>query len=204
MVKRVQRKVEQKDQQNVNPLIFPSSETKPVEARPAKNDGGFIESISEREKNEKETRDRERKENEEKRIKLNVAADVILSCLEPGAARDIRNAAKDYKIKNIGIYVLGLINRLVKTVDIFEPDIEVEWESGKVGYSSILFCKYCNTEITKPKNIGQIYCSNRCARRDSDFGKTGVLFPTDHSTISGDDKMDEKKWEQEQRRIGAI
>ena len=167
-------------------------------------DSGFVAAVKERDDREKETKERDRQENERKRIKLNDAADVILSCLEPSSAQDIRMAAKDYKIMDMGIYILGLINRLVKTVDYYEPDIEVEWESGKVGYSSKLTCKYCGKEIEEPKNIKQIYCSNRCARRDRDFGETGIVFPNQHGTGVSDVEVDEKQWEKEQRRIGVI
>jgi hypothetical protein len=176
--------------------VAPATITKPT--------GSLDESIKERDKRDKEIKERERQENERKRIKLNDAADVVLSCLEPSSAQDIRMAAKDYKIRDMGVYILGLINRLVKTVDYYEPDIEAEWESGKVGYSSKLTCKYCGKDIEEPKNIKQIYCSNRCARRDRDFGETGIVFPNQHGTGVSDVEVDEKKWEQEQKRIGVI
>lgn len=181
-----------------------TAEKKLKETEENETSGGFVEAIKKRETREHEQRAMEKEENERRRIKLNDAAEVILSCLEPNSAQDIRMAAKDYKIHDMGIYMLGLVNRLVKTVDYYEPDIEAEWESGKVGYSATVKCKYCGNEVIEPKNIKQIYCSNRCAKRDRDFGKTGVIFPDTGSSGISDVEVEEKKWEQEQKRMGVI
>jgi len=210
MVRRVKRYQEQPSEESFFDLskddeVIIKKELEEVKKHVTKEvKGGFIEAVSAREQKEKEDKEKESKENEIRRDKLNEAANVILSCLEPNSARDIRTAASDFKVNSIGIYVLGLLNRLIKTVDYYEPDIEAEWESGRVGYSPSIFCKYCNEEIEKPTNLKQVYCSNRCARRDRDFGKTGVIFPSDHSITPPETVADEKKWEQEQKRIGVI
>lgn len=165
---------------------------------------GFIKSELARSARDKAYEEKEKKAGEERRKSLNAAAETILACLEPSAARDIKTASLDYKIHDIGLYILGLINRLVKTVDIFEPDIEIEWENGKVGYDVAPVCKYCGKEIVEPKNIKQIYCSNRCARRDRNFGETGVVFPNQHGTGVSAVEVEERQWEAEQRRLGAM
>ena len=208
MVRRINRKIAkekegaQEVQETESLFAIGDSSNEPIKI--VEPDGSFAKSIQERDNRDKEIKERERQESERKRIKLDDAAEVFLSCLEPNSAQDIRMAAKDQKIRSMGIYFLGLINRLIKTVDYYEPDIEAEWESGKVGYSSKLTCKYCSKDIDEPKNIKQIYCSNRCARRDRDFGETGVIFPNQHGTGLSDVEVDEKKWEQEQKRIGVI
>ena len=114
---------------------------------------------------------------------INEGARVILSCLEPQFAQEFYTAAKDYKVADIGIYVLGILNRLSKQADYYDIDFEPEWEQGDVGFTDKLFCQYCNKEIIKPTRMKQKFCSNLCARYNKERNDTGLTFPD--QTVEG-------------------
>ena len=116
---------------------------------------------------------------DEARLKrLNVASMLILDHLTPEVRKEFMIAAKEWGIDDIGIYLLGLLNRLYKTVDFYNPDIEPEWQDRVVGYDDKLICQQCNQIIQNPTHFKQKFCSNICAR-DYDLGAsdTGVVYP---------------------------
>lgn len=134
--------------------------------------------------------------------KLNECADYILSCLEPDYKKDWQLAAKENKVPDLGIYLLGVLNRLSKMVDYMETDIEPGWETGKIVIDEKLYCQYCKKLIESPTNIKQIYCSNLCAKKYRDKYATGIVYPTGHSTVT-EEQMEKQQWDREQRRINA-
>jgi len=167
-----------------------------------KKTGGFVPAKDENEKALEAKKQRELKQSEERIKKLNAAATYILNCLEPGFCQDWMQAAQENRVKDIGVYVLGVFNRLSKMVDYMETDIEPEWDRGFVGYDQHLFCEYCKEEIEKPTNIKQRFCSNLCAKRYKDSNTTGVIYPGTNRGPT-EEEAEEKQWEREQRREGA-
>jgi hypothetical protein len=134
--------------------------------------------------------------------KLNECTNFILDCLSRGIKHEFEIAAKDYDIKDIGIYVLGILNRLYKAVDLYNPDFEPEWEQGVVGEDKQLYCQYCNKHIIKPKNPRQVYCCNLCARYDNERNTTGIVQPNE-AYDGTEAEMDALDWEREQKAQGA-
>ena len=120
------------------------------------------------------------KVDEERLKKLNDAAMLILDHLMPEVKKEFLIAAQEWGVPDIAIYVLGLLNRLYKTVDFYNPDIEPEWQKRVVGYDDHLVCQHCNQVIQNPTHLRQKFCSNICAR---DFAKgaqdTGLVYPND-------------------------
>jgi hypothetical protein len=137
--------------------------------------------------------------------KLNQSAKFMLACLEPSFAADWEQAAKEQRVKDIGVYVLGVLNRLSKMVDYMESDIEPEWDQGLVGYNEHLFCDYCKKEIeiTKETHLKQRFCNNLCAKRYNDAHITGIIYPTTPHRPS-EEEIDEKGWQREAKREGVI
>ena len=91
---------------------------------------------------EKTEEEKRRDEFSKKRLgEINVGADAILSCLEPQFAKEFYTAAKDYRCEDIGIYILGILNRLSKQADYYDIDFEPEWEVGDVGFTDKLHCQ---------------------------------------------------------------
>ena len=136
-------------------------------------------------------------------LALNNSADLILECLPPGLKADFHTACyKDFFMKDIGLYVLGLLNRMYKMGDYYNPDIEPEWDRRIVGISKNLKCNYCSKEIPNPQNINQLFCCNLCAKRYREKDKTGVIFPGEKDLGSEADQ-DAKAWEKEQERLGV-
>jgi hypothetical protein len=139
---------------------------------------------------------------------LNKAGDLFLECLPPGVGRDFRIACyKDFFMKDIGIYIMGLLNRMYKMGDYYNPDIEPEWDRRIVGVSKNLICNYCEKEIPDPQHINQLFCNvedggNLCAKRYKDRENTGVIFPNEKDRGS-EAERDEKDWEREQKRLGV-
>jgi hypothetical protein len=148
-------------------------------------------------------KERERYESADRILRLNQHVEYILSCLEPEANQNFHTAAFDAKVKDIGIYILGILNRMHKMADYFEPDIEFEWEDGVVGYSEDLYCQYCHKKIERPTNLKQLFCSNICARDYKNASSTGVIFPSNVQRGPTVEEMEEKQWEREQKRIGS-
>jgi hypothetical protein len=116
---------------------------------------------------------------EERLAKLNDAAMLILDHLTPEVKKEFLIAAQEWDIADISIYVLGLLNRLYKTVDFYNPDIEPEWQKRVVGYDEHLICKQCNNIIQNPTHLKQKFCSNLCSKEFSVAAKdTGVIQPS--------------------------
>lgn len=133
-------------------------------------------------------------------VKINASAEEILKCLPNEMARDFRIACyKDYDMKDLGIYFMGLLNRLYKTGDFYNPDIEPEWDKRVVGYSAELVCNFCKEIIVDAQNIGQLFCTNACAKKYKDKYTTGVLKPSDKDRGS-EAEQDEIAWDREVRR----
>lgn len=133
---------------------------------------------------------------------LNKAAGFMLGCLSKGIKHEFEMAAKDYDIKDIGIYVLGILNRLYKAVDLYDPDFEPEWEYGVVGQDVDLYCDYCNKVIQKPKNPRQVYCNNLCAKYGRERDTTGIVQPNERYDGT-EAELDAVAWEREQKQLGA-
>lgn len=165
--------------------------------------GGFVEVDT-----EQNARDRKRKLEQEaagkQRIELlNEWADNILNCLDPEAKQNFHTAAFDAKVLDIGLYILGILNRMHKMGDYFEPDIEFEWEQGQIGHNQDLFCEYCQEKINRPLHLNQRFCSNKCARNYKLQNTTGVIYPKTDAEQFGLKDPEEKAWELEQKRVGA-
>lgn len=136
--------------------------------------------------------------NEELLERLNEAAETLLKCLPDEMAKDFRTACfKDHSMKDMGIYLMGLLNRLYKVGDYYNPDIEPEWDKRVVGYSSELYCNYCNKLIENPGNLNQLFCSNLCSKNYKDKYSTGVIKPVEkeHPT---EEEEDQKAWDKEE------
>ncbi len=135
--------------------------------------------------------------NEELLEKLNKAAETLLKCLPDEMAKDFRTACfKDHSMKDMGIYLMGLLNRLYKVGDYYNPDIEPEWDKRVVGYSSELYCNNCNKLIENPTNLNQLFCSNVCSKNYKERYSTGVIKPAEkeHPT---EEEQDQKAWDNE-------
>jgi len=167
--------------------------------------GGPVPVKTEEERKSDAERKEKIKKNKEMRKSLNESALFLLSCLEPGFKKDWMEAAEEQRVKDIGVYVLGVLNRLSKMVDYMEYDIEPEWEQGVIGYNEQLYCEYCKKEIelTRTTNLRQRFCSNLCAKRYEDAHKTGIVFPADKFGPS-EEAMEEKKWMKENKRDGVV
>jgi len=141
---------------------------------------------------------------DERRIRtLNNYADFILDCMEPQVKNDFYVAAKDFGLEtDVGIHILGLLNRLYKTGDYSSPDLEPEWSQRMVGYDTDLICQSCGRIIKDPKNLKQVFCNNMCARRGG-AGKTGVMYPNPNKDHGSEEENDEKAYEREIKREGA-
>jgi hypothetical protein len=163
--------------------------------------GGFIKPSNGDDKDLSDRRSKQKEKGKEKIILLNDWANNILSCLDPEAKQNFLTAAFDAKVKDIGVYILGVLNRMHKMADYFEPDIETDWEDGLVGYDQDLYCGYCGKEIKEPTHLRQIFCDNKCARNHKLQNTTGVLFPKTVQDSAVD--PEEKQWEHEQKRMGA-
>ena len=137
---------------------------------------------------------------EAKLRKLNSSAYFILDNMHPGMKQEFDTACKDFGMKDIGIYLMGLLNRLYKTVDYYNPDFEPEWENRILDLNDDLICQNCGKDIEDPEHIRQIYCCNLCAKEARDKAKTGVVYPTvkDHGSEA---EQDEKAWIKEQKRM---
>lgn len=139
-----------------------------------------------------------------KRKAINQGAEEILSCLEPRFAQEFRIAAMEFGVKDIGIYILGILNRLAKEVDYSNPDFEVEWEAGVVGYTDTLYCSYCSKEITNPTKLKQKFCSNLCAKYYREQDRTGVIYPDETAPNTPSEEEQERiAFEAEQKRTGG-
>ena len=136
----------------------------------------------------------------EKLKKLNECAEFILDQLFPEEAHEYRIASSDSGIEDIGIYIMGLLNRLYKQADYYNPDLEPEWEKRVVGYTDKLKCANCQRIIDHPRNLKQRFCSNICAKEYSDATTTGVVYPPEKD-YGPETKSDELSWEREQKRI---
>ena len=178
-----------------------STETE-VPVLPPKSKGGFVSAKDDNEKEQDAKKQRELRQSEERIRKLNASAVYILNCLEPGFCQDWMQAAQENRIKDIGVYVLGVLNRLSKMVDYMETDIEPEWDRGFIGYDEHLYCEYCKKEIENPTNIKQRFCTNLCAKRYKDSNTTGVIYPGTNRGPT-EEEVEEKQWEREQRREGG-
>jgi len=156
--------------------------------------------ISEVERQEEERR---RKFSLEKRDLINEGAKQILSCLEPMYAHEFQMAAKEFQCKDIGVYILAILNRLSKESDYNNPDFEPEWERGVVGFTDEIFCEYCNKKITSGRRK-QKYCSNLCAKYDREQNETGIIHPdeTIHSDKTIED-IESEQYRQEIKRNGG-
>lgn len=162
--------------------------------------------VKSKEEKEKEAKKKKDLELSKERVKkLNECATFMLNCLEPGFREDWREAAKEQRIPDIGMYVLGVLNRLSKMVDYMEYDIEPEWEQGFVGYNEKLFCEFCTKEIpiTKTTHLRQRFCDNLCAKRYDEMHNTGIVFPAEKPGPS-EDEIDQAKWQQEAKREGVL
>ena len=138
---------------------------------------------------------------EERLAKLNEAARLILDHLTPEVRKEFEIAAQEWDIQDISIYVLGLLNRLYKTVDYYNPDIEPEWQKRVVGYDDHLICKNCNELIASPVHLKQKFCCNLCAKEYADGTKsTGVVYPST-ADLGTEEEQDAAAYEKEQSRI---
>lgn len=165
--------------------------------------GGYKESISLLEREEQKRR---AAFSELKRKSINQGAEELLSCLEPSYANEYRIASMEYGVKDIGIYILGILNRLAKEVDYNNPDFEVEWEQGVVGYTDTLHCNYCGKEIISPTKLKQKFCSNLCAKYYREQGNTGIIYPDEGGADENDsvEEQERRAYEAEQKRLGVI
>lgn len=178
-----------------------SSGDKPDSAAGKAGGAGYQKSVSLLEQEEQKRRTAF---SELKRKSINQGAEELLSCLEPTFANEYRIAAMEYGVKDIGIYILGILNRLAKEVDYSNPDFEVEWEQGVVGYTDTLHCNYCGKEIINPKKLKQKFCSNLCAKYYREQGETGIIYP-DESSVERPSPEDEERtaYEAEVQRSGG-
>lgn len=174
---------------------------KPVDTDGKAGGEGYKKSVSLLEQEEQKRR---AAFSELKRRAINQGAEELLSCLEPSAANEYRIAAMEYGVKDIGIYVLGILNRLAKEVDFNNPDLEVEWQNGVVGYTDTLRCNYCGKEIVNPTKLKQKFCSNLCAKYYREQGDTGVVYPDEHRTERPTPEDEERTaYEAELQRTGG-
>lgn len=183
--------------------ISPPEETRSEEGREEKDVGGFVELDNEQDERDRKKRIEQEASGKQRIELLNEWATNILSCLDPEARQNFHTAAFDAKVTDIGLYVLGMLNRLHKMGDYFEPDIEIEWEQGSIGYDQDLYCEYCSSKIVSPQHLKQRFCNNRCARNFKLKNTTGVIYPK--SEVAGHQAVDpeEKQWEHEQKRLGV-
>ena len=129
--------------------------------------------------------------------RLNDAAEIILKCLPDEMAKDFRTACfKDHSMKDMGIYIMGLLNRLYKVGDYYNPDIEPEWDKRVVGYSSELSCNSCGKEICNPTNLNQLFCSNICSKNYKEKYSTGIIRPNEKDRPT-EEEQDQKAWDKE-------
>lgn len=134
---------------------------------------------------------RRRKLSERKIEIINKAANDILDCLDPRFVDEYKIAAKEYSCKDIGVYILAVLNRLAKEVDFYNPDFEPEWEQGIVGFTTKLYCRYCGKEIENPTKFKQVYCCNLCAKYDREQNEPGIIYPD--QTIEGKSIEEQEK-----------
>ncbi len=167
--------------------------------------GAVVPAKTDEEKQEAQKKVEKTKLAQERRKQLNEAADVFMACLEPSFAVDWRQTAEEQKVKDFGVFLLGVLNRLSKMVDYTESDIEPEWEQGEIGYNEQLYCEYCKKEIelTKTTHLRQKFCSNLCAKRQKDSNTTGIIFPNDNPGPT-EEALEEKQWQREAKREGII
>lgn len=138
---------------------------------------------------------------EERLARLNEAARLILDHLTPEVRREFEIAAKEWDIQDISIYILGLLNRLYKTVDYYNPDIEPEWQKRVVGYDDKLLCQNCNELIINPVHLKQKFCCNLCAKEYANASKnTGIVYPST-ADLGTEEEQDAAAYEKEQTRI---
>lgn len=184
-------------------------EVKPPPKKPrkaTKPKGGPIPVKTEEEQEKEEKHKADLKASKERIKKLNEYATFMLSCLEPGFCEDWKQAAQEQRVLDIGVYMLGVLNRLSKMVDYMETDIEVEWEQGLVGYNEHLFCEYCKKEIEigNKTHLKQRFCTNLCAKRYNDAHTTGIIYPVNDRNGPDEAAIEEDKYIQEARREGVI
>jgi hypothetical protein len=130
-------------------------------------------------KREKKKVEEEDVVDEERLARLNEATMLILDHLTPEVKKEFVIAAKEWEIQDISIYILGLLNRLYKTVDFYNADIEPEWQKRVVGYDDKLICGNCNQVIVNPTHLKQKFCCNQCSKEFSQGSKdTGVIYPS--------------------------
>ncbi len=152
----------------------------------------------------------EKTEEEEKRdefskqklISINKGAEEILSCLEPQFAHEFKIACAEYKCKDIGIYLLAILNRLSKESDYYNPDFEPEWDRGDIGINKELNCKYCGKNIENPTKVKQVYCSNLCAKYDKERNDTGLIYPDQTIEDQTVEESEQEAFLNEQQRVG--
>jgi len=166
--------------------------------------GGFIEIDNEQDEGDRNSRIASEAAGNQKLELLNEWASNILNCLDPEAKQNFHTAAFDAKVVDIGLYILGILNRMHKMGDYFEPDIEVEWEKGTIGYDQELFCEYCKQKITNAQHLQQKFCSNRCSRNYKLRNATGVIYPKSDAAAHESVDQEEKQWEAEQKRLGVM
>lgn len=164
--------------------------------------GGFVAPDNGKDKGDRDRRTGQEKKRKERVELLNMWASNMLSCLDPDAKENFMAAAFDAKVKDIGVYILGILNRMHKMADYFEPDIEPDWEVGIIGWDEDLYCQYCKKKIENPTHLKQIFCSNKCARNYKIQNTTGLIYPKTVSDVSTD--PEEKQWDREQKRMGAL
>lgn len=179
-------------------------EVRSEEGREEKDVGGFVELDSEQDQRDRERRVAEEANGNQRKELLNEWSMNILNCLDPEAKQNFLTASFDAQISDIGLYILGILNRMHKMGDYFEPDIEPEWEMGGIGYDQDLYCEYCKQKITSPQNLRQRFCSNRCSRNYKLQNTTGVIFPKTEAQQHDSVDLEEKQWEAEQKRLGAM
>jgi len=158
--------------------------------------------ITKKVKNVAEPISKDGKVDEAKLKRLNSSAYFILENMHPGMTKEFDIAKNDFGIKDMGIYIMGLLNRLYKTVDYYNPDFEPDWEQRIVDLNDELICQNCKKKITDPKNIKQIYCSNACAHEAKKKSKTGVIQPNPQD-LGTEAEQDEKQWVKEQKTISG-
>lgn len=154
---------------------------------------------------EKTEEDKRRDEfSEQKLISINKGAEEILSCLEPQFAHEFKIACAEYKCKDIGIYLLAILNRLSKQADYYDADFEPEWSKGEVGIHDDLKCRYCGKTIKNPTKVKQLYCDNLCAKYDVEHReqKTGLIFPDQTVESQTTEEFEQETYLEEQKRIG--
>jgi hypothetical protein len=133
---------------------------------------------------------------------INKGAEEILSCLEPQVAHEYRIACAEYKCKDIGIYILAILNRLGKESDYYSPDFEPEWAKGTIGIHDELRCRYCDKLIENPTKVRQVFCSNLCAKYEREKNQTGLIFPDQTVEESTVEEKESEAYLAEQKRVG--